>query len=441
MMCCGRLRKLSHVRHAAHIDKLFSKLFSRAVTTLSTTPGATLRVTGKAARLVVRTNMETYVAELEAKDETGTELDAASWVRAEDGGDLHVVAAGTSSAGLVISVPASFNVHVAFEGTSSVDVQGWLEGTVHIEVGQGDVSVNTVRGLLTSISTGRGDVKVEHVEGNLHVQNGDEGSVSLGKIMGEDLRVLTSGALKARALYAKRLDVEAAAGMNVGVLSANEGLLSLRGDSTLSSTEGVLKLTHSGRGSITVQAGETLRSLSVSRANYGAPGGGTACSDVAPSAALVTLYLPSGMAARAEVRAKELVLDEKLQAERVERPAMGAAETRGAVMGMPSVEGFINPPPPLSKSGTKTFAGYDSGSSTSLTPWWTAEARNAWSSSADAAARRGCESYLLGGATVEATKACELSILADDAHVTIGVKSWFEQRLKLKAEHKQQPYR
>ena len=108
---------------------------------------------------------------------------------------------------------------------------------------------------------------------------------------------------------------------------------------------------------------------------------------------------------------------------------------------MPSVEGFINPPPPLSKSGTKTFAGYESGSSTSLTPWWTAEARNAWSSSADAAARRGCESYLLGGATVEATKACELSILADDAHVTIGVKSWFEQRLKLKAEHKQQPYR
>jgi len=318
-------------------------------------------------------------------------------------------------------------------------------------VPSGSVHVNTVRGLLTSVATGRGDVSVTHVEGNLHVANGAAGSVTLGKIMGEDLRVLTSGTLSARALYSKRLDVEATGGMNASVVSAEEGRLVVGGDTRLDSTEGVLQLAHQGEGgSVTVQAGEMLRSLSVVRvvalggehataacgtASATGGEGDHASADKEPE---VTIHLPEGLAARAEIRAHQLAIDDtRLAARLVTRQPAGAAEA--AAEPEPSVC-FIRPLPPLSTSGTKTFAGYEHGSSTASVPWWTAAAKTTWAMSADMSRRAGCDSYVLGGAK-EIGEAAEIVVLAEDSQVTIGVQSWFEQRLKLKTERKAQPYR
>ena len=408
---------------------------ARRLATLATEPNMTLRVTGVTPRLIIKTNMETYVANLDASG-GGKEVDVAAWSTVHEGGDLSIQASVADADGVTrIDVPAGFSVHVEMASACDVSVDGWLEGTVDVSVPSGGVYVNTVRGLLTSISTGEGDVKVDHVEGNLHVNNGAAGDVTLGKIMGEDLRVLTSGGLKARALYSKRLDVQAAAGVRASVLSAEEGRLCVGGDSVLDSTEGVLQLVHAGAGSVTVQAGETLRSLGIGRAD----------DDLSSSEAEITLHLPSGMGARALIKARQLTLDERLEARAVtvageEAGVAAAASTAGADGTQDSMGAFVRPPAPLSTSGTKTFAGYESGSSTAATPWWSSEARTGWAMSADSAQRAGCEAYVLGGAA-EAGEACELSVVAGDAHVTLGVQSWFEQRLKLKTERKAQPYR
>jgi len=413
---------------------------ARKLATLATEPNMTLRITGVTSRLIIKTNMETYVANLDASA-GGKEVDVAAWSTIHPGGDLSIEASVSDADGVTrVDVPASFNVHVEMASACDVSLDGWLEGTVDVSVPSGGVHVNTVRGLLTSLSTGRGDVKVDHVEGNLHVNNGVAGDVTLGKIMGEDLRVLTSGALKARALYSKRLDVQAAAGMHASVLTAEEGRLCVGGDSVLDSTEGVLQLVHAGAGSVTVQAGETLRSLGIERSAEAAAKVPELASE---SASAITVHLPSGMGARALIKAKGLTIDERLEASTVVLHQPAAGEEGGADGGVGAHDGagaFVRPPAPLSTSGTKTFAGYEGGSSTAATPWWSAEARSGWAMSADAASRAGCEAYLLGGAA-EAGEACEVSIVADDADVTVGVQSWFEQRLKLKTEHKAQPYR
>ena len=137
----------------------------RGLATLATEPNRTLRVTGVSSRLVIKTNMETYVANLEASDAKGTEAEVAAWSTVHESGDLLIEAAMHDADGVTrIDVPASFNVDVEMAASCDVSVDGWLEGTVEVRVPEGGVHVNTVRGLLTSVATGRGDVKVDHVE-------------------------------------------------------------------------------------------------------------------------------------------------------------------------------------------------------------------------------------------------------------------------------------
>ena len=397
---------------------------ARAVHNLATVPNATLRVVAgpKCTRIIVQTNMETYSAQLEGTNDDGTPCadDAmASWAHADaESGDLDVT---THAHTATISIPASFNVGVYAGGDCDVDMKGWLEGTVDVVVdGRGSVGVNTVRGLLTRVASGGGDVRVDHVEGNLDVNNGDSGSVTLGKIMGEDVRVVSGGAFKSRAIYAKRLDVRAEGGADASVTSAEEGLLDLKGESTLHSAEGALNLTHRGGGLLTIQASEQLRALTVR-----AP--------VASGGAQLKVNLPSGMRARAEVLAASLDLGEGVEAVEVSRAGLssGGAPAEAAA--------FLTPPAPLSTTGTKEFAGYESGSTTSATPWWSAAARNSWAEGGSETAA-GSVSYLLGGAKVDG-EACELRIVAAEAEVSIDSQSWFEQRLKGRTEHRPQPYR
>lgn len=145
-------------------------------------------------------------------------------------GDLRVEAAcGPGDDGVTtVSVPASFNVTVEMAGQCDVDIAAWLEGTVNVSVAEGSISVNTVRGLRTKLSTGRGDVNVKHVEGNLDVSAG--GDVELGKILGEAVNVEASGRVRCRAIYAKDLYVWAAGGVEASVLESElSGLLALGG--------------------------------------------------------------------------------------------------------------------------------------------------------------------------------------------------------------------
>jgi hypothetical protein len=154
----------------------------------------------------------------------------------------------------------------------------------------------------------------------------------------------------------------------------------------------------------------------------------------------VTVNLPSGMGARAEVLAQTLHLAERLDAKPVERPTHPTSLDDGGAGGGTGGS-FLTPLSPLSTTGTKEFAGYEFGSTTSSTPWWSAAARNTWAAGGGgAAAVEGSVAYLIGGASVEGA-ACELRLVAPDALVTIDAQSWFEQRLKGKTEHRPQPYR
>lgn len=112
-MMLGRAPGLAHRLGAAA---------RRTVSTLKTSPGSTLHVTGATPRLIVKTNMETYVATLEA----GT-ADVSAWASA-DGDDLHVRAA-LSDGVTTVAVPASFNIVVDMETPCDVDVDGWFEGS------------------------------------------------------------------------------------------------------------------------------------------------------------------------------------------------------------------------------------------------------------------------------------------------------------------------
>ena len=285
------------------IGRLALRHCQRALHRLSTAPGATLRVVGNSScsKLVVKTNMETYVAELEAAAEDGincSDDEVAAWAT-NDGDDLSVAVAAHSA---TISVPASFNVSVAMDGDCDVDLSGWLEGTVDVEVsGRGAVGVNTVRGLLTRVVTGGGDVRVDHVEGNLAITGAND--VKLGKIMGEEVDIDATGVVNGRALYAKRLDVAAAGGVHAAVLSAEGGVLSIGSDTTINSCEGELSIVVDN-GKLTVQASEALRALSVE-----------VKSEADPTATSVALFLPEGLPAVASVRAGELKLDERLCAD------------------------------------------------------------------------------------------------------------------------------
>lgn len=458
------------------VRSLVRRAAARGLATLATQPNMTLTVRGVTPRLVVRTNMETYVADVDAST-----VDADVEARATDNGDLHVRAALHEPDGVTtIAVPASFNVVIEMDSRCDVDVDGWLEGTVEVAVPEGSVSVNTVRGLLTSITTGRGDVSVKHVEGNLHVVNGDDGSVTLGKVMGEDVRVVSSGELTTRAVFARRLDVRAMGGVRSSVLSAEEAVIEAGGDCTFDSAEGVLHLVHHGHGCTVVQASEQLRSLTLERPHAGGEEGGegeggargrlgssvATARNAEDSAAdegcmgqggAIEIYVPNGMAVHAELLAASTSLDERLLPKQVHGSQQGDGEGRvggdaaggggggdeaivsegstGAYEG-----GLVTPPPPLSTRGTKTFAGYAGGASTAATPWWSAQAREGWAASAEAAASADSVAYLLGGATLDGS-ALQLRVRASEASLTVKEQNWLEQRLKQTTRRRPQPYR
>ena len=93
---------------------------------------------------------------------------------------------------------------------------------------------------------------------------------------------------------------------------------------------------------MTVQASEQLKSLTVSHEAI--------AGDPPPC---ITVHLPSGMAARAEVLADALSLGDALEAVHVERDSDG----NGA-----AITSAVDA---LSMRGTKEFAGYEHGSTTS----------------------------------------------------------------------------
>ena len=63
--------------------------------------------------------------------------------------------------------------------------------------------------MLTRLVTGCGGVKVDSLEGNLHIEA--TGALELGKVMGEQVSISTSGErAHIKALYAKEVSVSAA---------------------------------------------------------------------------------------------------------------------------------------------------------------------------------------------------------------------------------------
>lgn len=277
---------------------------------------------------MIRTNMETDVAEVEAEDSVGFPLDASLWTSTSaKHGQITVHPSGAAARSrVVVSVPAAFNVAVDLEEPCDVEVKGWLDGTVEVAVPEGTVSVGTVRGLMTRVHTGGGDVDVEHVEGNLDVRAGGDGAqVVLGKIMGEDVAVeCAEGQLRCKALYAKRLRV-AAGGMHASVLSTESGRLHLGGDvagggsSDLSSVDGDLtvRLPAAGNHALAVQAGGGLRGLVVAQEEEQETG-------AAASGTAVEVHLPEGSQACVRVRAAALDLDPRLVATDAEEAGLEA---------------------------------------------------------------------------------------------------------------------
>lgn len=348
------------------------RVLRRRLASLATTPGSTLRVSGVSATLTVRANMETYVADVEAASTDGTPAETESWVTTDDAGNLTVVAAASGGA-TTISIPASFNVTIDMAGKCDVDLPSWLEGTVDVAVGEGNVVVNTVRGLLTSVRTGRGDVRVEHVEGNLAVTT--DGCVDLGKIMGEDVRVSATGAVRSKALYGKALSVAAGGGMETSVLSTDDGQLSLGGDSSLDSLQGELSV-EATAGNLSLQASDALRSLRVvhhQSGEGGVEGGQLPPGQAGAARPTVAVHVPEALRLQGRLAGTAVDVDE-----RVGEPAASAAASDG------------------SSAAVVVELGSDDGS--------------------------------------KGARACEVSVEACGCHVTIEQRSWVEMMMMAKAE-------
>ena len=250
---------------------------AKLITTLPTVPGAQLTVAGHCASLTVKTNMETYVAEAWAELD-GQACDARGVADFDVSEGEIKVSVTEAAARLTLAVPAAFEVSVGMSGGAcDVDVAGWLEGCVHVSTDSGSVNVKTVRGMLTRLRTGAGDVSVGSVDGNLDAETGN-GSVTLGKIVGEEVRAIAGGrpsnALRAKAIYAKRTELSSSGTMQVSVLATERGALSLGGaaagsgradlddlgstGSKLGSLDGEIDVLLAG-GALEIQAGEQLR--------------------------------------------------------------------------------------------------------------------------------------------------------------------------------------
>lgn len=302
---------------------------SLLITTLPTVPGAQLTVTGQCASLTVKTNMETYVAEAWAELD-GRSVDARSVADFDVSEGEIKVSVTEAVARLTLTVPAAFEVSVGMSrGACDVDVAGWLEGSVDVSTDSGSVSVKTVKGMLTRLRTGAGDVSVGSVDGNLDAETGD-GSVTLGKIVGEEVRAIAGGrasnALRAKAIYAKRTELSSSGAMQVSVLATERGALSLggaaagsgRGDldglglisaagSKLGSLDGEIDVLLAG-GALEIQAGEQLRRLRVVDVT----------ADAAGAAAGIELHMPTKLAAEVSLLAAAIEIDPKLATREIE---------------------------------------------------------------------------------------------------------------------------
>jgi len=169
-----------------------------------TAPHALVTVLGAGGDVTITTNMESEVATIRATDALGNALDAEAAVRVEHTGngtdfEVHGVEVGTS---LAISVPASFSVVACREGrTANLRMDGWIEGGVRLTTEQGDVGVQTVRGMLTTLATGAGNIAAEMIDGDAALSTG-QGDITIGKLQGKVLNAASGGGnVSAKALY------------------------------------------------------------------------------------------------------------------------------------------------------------------------------------------------------------------------------------------------
>lgn len=326
------------------------------ITTLPTVPGAQLTVAGQCASLTVKTNMETYVAEAWAEVDSQA-CDARTVADFDVSEGAIRVSVTEALARLTLAVPAAFEVSVDMSrGACDVDVAGWLEGSVDVSTDSGSVSVQTVKGMRTRLRTGAGDVSVGSVDGNLDAQTG-EGSVRLGKVVGEEVRAIAGGrasnALSAKAIYAKRTELSSSGSMQVAVLATERGALSLGGAaagsrradpdgdldgnlgdlagnlggdlgsisaarSKLGSLDGEIDVLLAG-GALEIQAGEQLRRLRVVDASVDSAG------------TAIELHMPTKLAAEVSLLAASTQIDPKLAAREIDATAAAPFEPKAFV--------------------------------------------------------------------------------------------------------------
>jgi len=316
-----------------------------------TSPGALLDISGSCSAVSVSTNYETDMAEVSAMlDGASCEVSTVASIETAEDGAIRLV--GTDvNASISVAVPAVFDLCVDMRGSCQAEMAGWLEGKVAMSVEAGDIRVETVKGLLTELRTGRGDVKADSIDGNCNAET-LEGSVTLGKVLGEEVRVIAggSGALVGKAIYAKRALLQAGGGVDISALSAESGAITLGDDSKFGSLDGEIDISVAA-GSVDVQAGAELRRLRVlggvgppERSNDGAGagaaagggegeggGGGESGGDAAtpPSPPVIELHLPETLPAEAAFSAWRLELDGNLAPRELD-PAKSAEVERAA---------------------------------------------------------------------------------------------------------------
>jgi len=389
--------------HATAISPLLRRTLASSV---KTAPNSTIRIVGACGRLSVGSNMETDVAELTATL-GGVECpwtDVVQLEATEEGDALNLalnvgVAEGTNprSLALTVTVPSAFNVAVemAPEVACDVDIKGWLEGTVHVAA-QGSVTVGTVRGLLCSVESGRGDVSVKTIDGNLTVK-APCGGVTLGKIMGEEVRVDAAGTVSSKALYGKEVEIRAGGGLSSGVLSAEAGFFELGGASNLDQLEGEIDVRLAAGGELVAQGSSGLRQLRVVRHEAFERDGGDA-DGAGPSGGgdggAITINLPPSVMARATLLGASVSIDESLQPRDVPPAAASAMDVDGVRTVALGVE----------ETGRRRSRAR------------VASATETWAEG--------------GGDGREGAWPCELLVLAPECTVNVAAQDWFASRIK-----------
>lgn len=240
-----------------------------AATRVATKPSGTMRIRGghRGGDVRISANMESDIATVLAS-RAGTPLDlsaAASITPPEGGADIELC--DTDGADFDIGVPASFNIDVARSGRrSNVAIGGWIEGDLTVRAdGGGDVSVETVRGKATTLSTKHGSINVELIDGDadLYTAHGD---IDIKKTQG---RVLSAeakggGGITGKALYCDEANISAGTrGVNLQFLTAKKALVECSdgGDIRIGSVDGFLHARATDGGAIQVQLTNMARGI------------------------------------------------------------------------------------------------------------------------------------------------------------------------------------